>query len=111
MASGGGHATLRTAEDGVDSRNERGNPNRRPTSPKRPAKQNNTGAFTGSFAGTARRITETPTRPWYQRRAYFTQGWTDMNIWKAAVSPATLVVNDSQLLIQVGSRHDRLDAD
>ncbi len=43
------------------------------------------GVFDGSFAGTALRPSETYIRPWYRRKEYFTEGWTDPSIWRAAV--------------------------
>ena len=41
--------------------------------------------FTGSFARNARPSTGVPIRPWYRRRSYFTDGWTESYLWKAAV--------------------------
>lgn len=41
--------------------------------------------FTGSFARNARPSTAVPIRPWYRRRSYFTAGWTETYLWKAAV--------------------------
>jgi hypothetical protein len=53
----------------------------------RTTKQNIDGAFGGSFGATAR-PSEVPVRPWYRRRSYFTEGWTDPSIWRAAVRDA-----------------------
>lgn len=52
---------------------------------KGPTHTHDDGAFDGSFAGTARRRTEAYVLPWYLRRQYFTEGWTDASIWRAAV--------------------------
>ncbi|KAK7978494.1 MIP transporter [Apiospora saccharicola] len=41
--------------------------------------------FTGSFARNARPSITVPIRPWYRRRSYFTDGWTETYLWKAAV--------------------------
>jgi len=43
------------------------------------------GHFDGSFAGSARLNTTIWARPWYRRKEYFTVGWTDPSIWRAAV--------------------------
>jgi hypothetical protein len=56
------------------------------TSAKGPVKKSNDGNFAGSFGGTARKITHCFVDPWYQRPEYFTHGWTDSAIWRAAVS-------------------------
>ncbi|KAJ9134660.1 Aquaporin-like protein [Pleurostoma richardsiae] len=55
---------------------------------RKPAHHNRDGAFDGSFAGTARRKTQVYVRPWYRRRDYFTEGWTDASIWRAATVEA-----------------------
>jgi hypothetical protein len=47
---------------------------------------NNDGAFDGSFAGTARQSIEVYVKPWYLRGQYFSEGWADPSIWRAAVS-------------------------
>lgn len=41
--------------------------------------------FTGSFARSARPSMAVPIRPRYRRRSYFTDGWTETYLWKAAV--------------------------
>ncbi len=50
-----------------------------------PAEPNRDGLFDGSFA---RGATDPAYAllPWYRRREYFTRGWTDASIWRAAVS-------------------------
>lgn len=48
--------------------------------------QRRDGQFPGSFAGTLRGQTKAHVVPWYRRREYFTQGWLDACIWRAAVS-------------------------
>jgi len=52
---------------------------------RQPARHNQDGVFDGSFAGSARLTTEVYVRPWYERKEYFTEGWTDASIWRAAV--------------------------
>ncbi len=59
-------------------------------SAKQPAMHSNDGAFDGSFAGTIRGNTELYVRPWYRRKEYFTEGWADASVWKAAVSSPRL---------------------
>lgn len=44
------------------------------------------GQFPGSFAGTLRTKKDCHLIPWYRRREYFTEGWLDASIWRAAVS-------------------------
>ncbi|KAB5576007.1 aquaporin-like protein [Coniochaeta sp. 2T2.1] len=46
---------------------------------------NNNGAFDGSFAGTVRQKTSVYLLPWYLRKQYFTEGWTDPAIFKAGL--------------------------
>lgn len=57
-----------------------------PATEKGPQHKNLDGAFDGSFAGTGRQRTEAYVKPWYLRSQYFTEGWTDTSIWRAAVS-------------------------
>lgn len=54
--------------------------------PKTAGHQNFDGAFEGSFAGAARDITVRHAQPWYRRREYYLDGWTDPVIWRSAVS-------------------------
>ncbi|KAM7201881.1 aquaporin-like protein [Rhypophila sp. PSN 637] len=44
------------------------------------------GAFGGSFAGPAAQglYTEADSIPWYRRRSYFVDGWTDEVVWRSA---------------------------
>jgi hypothetical protein len=46
--------------------------------------QTNLAAFDGSFAPSARPLKRA--KPWYKDQDYFMEGWTSLNIWKAAVS-------------------------
>ena len=57
-----------------------------PDTEKGTKRPNNDGAFDGSFAGTARHRTDAYVLPWYLRSQYFTDGWKDTSIWRAAVS-------------------------
>ncbi|KAK8086129.1 aquaporin-like protein [Apiospora phragmitis] len=57
--------------------------------------------FTGSFARNARPSIAVPIRPWYRRRSYFTDGWTEPYIWKAAVR-ATCSFSATYLSAQFG---------
>ncbi len=50
-----------------------------------PAHHSQDGVFPGSFAG---RATEAYAVPWYRRKEYFTRGWDDASIWRAAVGPS-----------------------
>lgn len=38
------------------------------------------------LAGTARDTTDLQTLPWYSRRAYYVEGWTDAAIWRSAAA-------------------------
>lgn len=42
------------------------------------------GAFGGSFAAGARDLRQQPL-PWYRRRSYYVDGWTDPIVWRSAV--------------------------
>jgi hypothetical protein len=53
---------------------------------RKPVEYQRDGAFDGSFAGIARSKTEFDVKPWYLRKTYFTEGWTNASIWRAAVS-------------------------
>jgi hypothetical protein len=44
----------------------------------------NDGSFEGSFAATSRRLDTASIIPYYRRRSYYLDGWTDGAIWRAA---------------------------
>jgi hypothetical protein len=50
---------------------------------------NSVAAFEGSFAPNAR-PTEKVSAPWWRDREYLLGGWTDTDIWKAAVSSVSV---------------------
>lgn len=61
--------------------------------PEPPNSQDIDGAFEGSFAGTARDATLLHVQPWYRRREYYLEGWTDPVIWRSAVTTPELPPN------------------
>ncbi|KAK8024901.1 hypothetical protein PG990_002724 [Apiospora arundinis] len=59
--------------------------------------------FTGSFARNARpSLAAVPIRPWYRRRSYFTEGWTEIYLWKAAIVEAVASFSTTYLSAQFG---------
>ncbi|KAK8039968.1 aquaporin- Major intrinsic protein family [Apiospora rasikravindrae] len=58
--------------------------------------------FTGSFARNARPSTGVPIRPWYRRRSYFTDGWTEPYLWKAAIVEGVASFSTTYLGAQFG---------
>ena len=53
--------------------------------------------FDGSFAPNAR-PTDARQFPWYRSREYFLGGWINLQLWKAAVCPFTLLSPDLAFL-------------
>ncbi|KAK7920158.1 hypothetical protein PG985_008180 [Apiospora marii] len=58
--------------------------------------------FTGSFARNARPGIAVPIRPWYRRRSYFVDGWTEPYLWKAAIVEAVASFSTTYLSAQFG---------
>ena len=61
-----------------------------PAEREKPRVLNQRGEFDGSFSGAVRRRSVVDCLPWSRRREYYLEGWTDPNIWRAAVSLTVL---------------------
>lgn len=69
--------------------------------------------FDGSFARNSTYTHKPAQRPWFVRRSYYTDGWTDPSIWKAAVvesvGTSALVWLSGQFGMTIGGYGDKDD--